>query len=75
MKVKLSRHAARRAKLYNISESALEKILMALDLDDGEHSLVEDMAGFKYPIKITIKVENKIITVITNYPLKKGRKQ
>jgi len=28
---------------------------------------------FKYPIKIVFAVENDIVTVITNYPLKKGR--
>jgi len=31
------------------------------------------MSGFKYPIKIVVAVENDIMTVITNYPLKKGR--
>jgi hypothetical protein len=35
---------------------------------------VENIAGFKYPLKIVVSVEGDIITVITNYPLKKGRK-
>ena len=73
MKVKFSRHAKRRAKLYEIPESTIEKILADSELNDGEHELIRDIAGFKYPIKIVISVENDIMTVITNYPLKKGR--
>lgn len=75
MIVKFSRHAKRRAKLYNIPESTVEKILTDLDLSDGEHELIRDVPGFKYPIKIVVAVESKIMTVITNYPLKKGRSQ
>ena len=72
-KVKFSRHAKRRANLYEIPESAIEKILLDSDLNDGEHELIRDIAGFTYPIKIIVSVENDIVTVITNYPLKKGR--
>ena len=75
MKVKFSRHAKRRARLYEIPESTIEKILADSELNDGEHELIRDIAGFKYPIKIVISVENDIMTVITNYPLKKGRTQ
>lgn len=74
MIINFSRHAKRRAKLYDISESEIENFLSDLDLEDGEHELIEDFPGFKYPIKIVVSVENDIITVITNYPLKKGRK-
>lgn len=73
--MKFSRHAKRRAKLYEIPESTIEKILVDSDLDDGEHESIRDIAGFKYPIKIVVSVENNIITVPTNYPLKKGRSQ
>ncbi len=73
MIVKFSRHARRRAKLYNISESMVEIILEGLDLSDGEHEIIRNISGFKYPIKIVFAVENDIVTVITNYPLKKGR--
>jgi hypothetical protein len=75
VKVKFSRHAKRRARLYEIPESTIEKILADSELNDGEHELIRDIAGFKYPIKIVISVENDIMTVITNYPLKKGRTQ
>jgi hypothetical protein len=74
MTVNYSRHAKRRAKLYNISESTIEDILNNVDLPEGEHELIEYIPGFKYPIKIVVSVESNILTVITNYPLKKGRK-
>jgi hypothetical protein len=70
-----SRHVKRRAKLHNISESTIEEILNNLDLSEGEHELIENIPGFKYPIKIIVSVERNILTVITNYLLKKGRKQ
>ncbi len=73
--VKFSRHAKRRAKLYEIPESTIEKILADSNLGDGEHELIRDVPGFEYPIRIVISVENNIMTVITNYPLKKGRSQ
>ena len=74
MIIKFSRHAKRRAKLYKISESTIRKIVEAADLADGEHELVEDISGFKFPIKIVIVVEGEVVTVVTNYPLKKERK-
>jgi hypothetical protein len=75
VKVKFSRHAKRRAKLYEIPESTVEKMLANLDLSDGEHELIRDIAGFRYPIKIVVSIDNDIMTVATNYPLKKGRGQ
>jgi hypothetical protein len=75
MKTKFSRHAKRRAKLYNISESIILKVLEGKDLShQGTHEIVEDVEGFKYPLKVVTAVENGIITIVTNYPLKKGRK-
>jgi sulfur carrier protein ThiS len=64
-----------RAELYNIPESTIEEILKDLDLRDGEHEVIKDMQGFKYPIKIVVSVEGNILTGITNYPVKKGRRQ
>jgi hypothetical protein len=75
MVVKFSRHAKRRAKLYEIPESAIEKILADSGLSDGEHELIREVSGFKYPIKIVVLVKSNIMTVITNYPLKKERSQ
>ncbi len=73
MIIKFSRHAKRRAQLYKIPQSTVERILATLELADGEHELIRDISGFKYPIKIVVAVENDIMTVITNYPLKKRR--
>jgi hypothetical protein len=71
--IKFSRHAERRAKLYKIPKATVEKILTTLKLADGEYEFIRNISGFKYPIKIVVAVENDIMTVITNYPLKKGR--
>jgi hypothetical protein len=75
VEIKFSRHAKRRAKLYNISESIIIDILKSMDLSQGEHEIIRNIRGFKYPLKIVIDVESDIITVITNYPLKKRRKK
>jgi len=72
--IKLSRHAKRRAKLYNISEDIIINILENLELSEGEHEIIRDVSGFNYPLKIVVKVESNIMTVVTNYPLKKGKR-
>jgi len=75
MKINFSRHAKRRAKLYNISESVILRVLENKDLSHhGMTEIVENVEGFKYPLKIVLAVENDVITIVTNYPLKKGRK-
>ncbi len=74
MIIKLSRHAKRRAKLYKIPEGAIRKILEDMDLDEGEHEFIKDISGFTFPIKIVVVVED-VATVVTNYPLKKGRRK
>jgi hypothetical protein len=75
MLVKFSRHAKRRVKLYSIPESTIENILVNMDLTQGEHEVIKNVSSFRYPIKIVVAVESDIITIITNYPLKKGRGQ
>jgi hypothetical protein len=50
MLINFSRHAKRRAKLYKIPQSAIEKFLSDLDLKDGEHEFIEDFPGFQYPV-------------------------
>ena len=75
MKVRFSRHAKRRAKLYRIPESIILDILKDTKLPEGEHEIIRDVSGFELPLKIVVTVEGEIITVITNYPLKKGQKK
>lgn len=48
-------------------------ILEGRGLGPGIHEIIETVQGFKHPLKIVVAVENDIVTVITNYPLKKGR--
>jgi len=50
--IKFSRHAKRRAKLYNISEDIIISIIEAQQLGEGEHEIIRDVDGFKYPLKI-----------------------
>lgn len=75
MKIKFSRHAQRRAKLYDISNSIVTGILTGMNLGRGEHEIIKDVPGFNYPLKIVVSVAGDKITVITNYPLKKGLKK
>lgn len=74
MKIKFSRHAKRRARLYKIPESTILKILLGKELHPGTYEIIENAEGFKYPLKIVVAVKDDILTVITNYPVKKGRK-
>jgi hypothetical protein len=75
MKIEFSRHAKRRAKLYRIPESIITNILENSDLSQGENEIIRNIEGFRYPLKIVVDVESDIITVITNYPLKKRRQK
>ncbi|OGP95207.1 MAG: hypothetical protein A2157_06600 [Deltaproteobacteria bacterium RBG_16_47_11] len=75
MKIKFSRHAKRRAKLYEIPESIITGILTNMNLHQGEREIIKDVEGIKYPLKVVVSVEKHLTTVITNYPLKKGRKK
>jgi len=74
MIIKFSRHAKRRAKLYGIAESTITAILASMDLHQGEHEIIKNVEGMAYPLKIVVSVETDTATIITNYPLKKGRK-
>ncbi|MDO8142212.1 MAG: hypothetical protein Q6358_11990 [Candidatus Brocadiales bacterium] len=64
MKIKFSRHAKRRAKLYNIQESTILNILQNIELSQGTHEIIENVEGFEYPLKIIIAVETDIITLL-----------
>ena len=75
MKIKFSRHAKRRAQLYKIPESTIRDILASLNLHRGVREIIRDVAGFQYPLKIVVSVSGDTATVITNYPLKKGKKK
>jgi hypothetical protein len=42
-------------------------------LEPGVHEIVERVEGMSLPLKVVVAVEGDTMTVITNYPLKKGR--
>ena len=73
MKMKFSRHAKRRASLYKIPESIISTILTGMNLRQGEDEIIRNVSGFPHPLKIVVSVAGDTATVITNYPLKKGR--
>ena len=72
VKIKFSRHAKRRANLYQIPESTILKILEGRELSPGTHQIIQRVEGFQYPLKVILAVQGDVITIITNYPLKKG---
>lgn len=49
-------------------------ILKTMNLSPGKHEIVISIK-LKYPLKIVTTVEDDIITVVTNYPLRKGRNE
>ncbi len=71
MEIRFSRHAKRRAKLYGIPEATVEQIIANANLVDGENEIIEIAASFKFPLKIVAVLEDEVVTVVTNYPLKK----
>jgi len=73
VKIKFSRHAKRRAKLYKILENTVATIIENFSLHEGNQEIVRVVKGFRYLIKVVIVVENDTCTVLTNYLLKKGR--
>lgn len=75
MKIKYSRHAKRRAKLYRVSLADIENLLKSSNLIQGKQEIVKFIKGYTLPIKVVVDKENDIITVITVYPLKKRRRQ
>ena len=74
MGIKFSRHAKRRLNLYKIPEAIILDILSSIEIRQSKHEIIKKVEGFLYPLKIVFVVEGKNVTVITNYPLKKGRK-
>lgn len=73
MEIRFSRHARRRAALYKIPQATVLAILEGRNLQPGIHEIIANVEGFRFPLKIVVAVEGATMTVITNYPLKKGR--
>jgi len=64
--------SSRRAKLYNIRESNIEKIVSNSRLVHGTNEIIEHINGVEHPVKIIVALEGDVATVISSYPLKKG---
>lgn len=72
VEVKLSRHAKRRIKLYNIPEDKVIRIISEAQIGRGKQSLVKEVEGYSYPLKIIFEVSDNQIVMISCYPLKRG---
>ena len=81
MDIKFSRHANRRMQLYRILEedviNTIGDYITNIRLASGKKEVISKGLSKKYgyPLKIVFYMENDTITVITAYPLRKGRSQ
>ena len=57
MKIKLSHHAKRRAKLYKISESLIYNLLENMALSQGRQEIIKELEGIRFPFKILVDIE------------------
>ena len=73
MEIKYSRHAKRRMKLYGISENIVESILEK-ENTEKKNTIVKEIQGFAYPVKVVFERKMNHILIITVYPLKRGYK-
>lgn len=73
MNIRISRHASRRLKLYKMDVGVIDTIIQQASHDPGRHEIVHEISGFRYPIKIVYTVEGAEVTLITAFPLKRGK--
>lgn len=75
--IKYTRHAKRRRKLYNISESEIREVIEhgeKIVVDEKRLEFVHKTETEKLPLKIVCKKVDNDYLIITCYPLKKGIK-
>ena len=75
MQVRISRHARRRAALYKIAVPEIEAVMRARDFSPGVSEILVTLQGIAYPVKVVVAADGGVATVVTCYPLKKGRSQ
>jgi hypothetical protein len=79
MNISFSRHSKRRLVLYRIDADDVRKIIERFmenhQLVAGKQIIIDQNFQLKYtfPLKIIFVIEGSDITVITAYPLRKGR--
>lgn len=62
-------------KLYGIEESEIvANPQFPIPQVDGAHEFVWDTGSRQYPLKFAVALKADILSVVTVYPLKKGRK-
>ena len=64
---------SRKKKSGFVQDSPIHGFASSKGSAPGIHEIVEKVEGFRYPLKVVVAVEGDRMTVITNYPLKKGR--
>lgn len=72
MDIRISRHAKRRIKLYNIPEEKVIQIITEVQQGRGKQAVVKEIFGYAYPVKVIFEVGDDRTLVITCYPLKRG---
>ena len=79
--IKFSRHAKRRMALYEISETTVQAIIENREKDDsfsgGKNEVIDYqmLSRHGYPIKVVFAREEGYLTVITAYPLRRGKNE
>jgi len=68
LKIKFSRHAQRRSKLYGISRSDIISVLSTMNLHQGVQEVTKDVMGLLYPLKIVAIAESEDVTIVTAIP-------
>jgi len=75
--IQFSRHAKRRMKLYNISETDVTSVIdqgNRESLSSGRVNITHEIAGkFQYPIRVIGVQDAKSFLVVTAYPIKGGK--
>jgi hypothetical protein len=80
IKIEFSRHARRRMALYEISEPTVRSIIEGQKKDGrisvGKNEVIDyqTVSRHGYPLKVVFSCEENHITVITAYPLRRGKK-
>ena len=58
-----------------IPEATILEILKGKHFTQGIQEIIEHVGGQQYPLKIIMAVEDDRMTIVTAYPLKRGRKK
>lgn len=80
IRIAFSRHAKRRMALYEISEPTVRAVVESQKkagfVSKGKNEVIDsqNVSRHGYPIKVVFSCEENQITVITAYPLKRGKK-